>query len=86
MKIEDAIRFLGEEKYNEFLEHFGGRTIYVPKTKKTFSDNDERNEYMYESWLSGNKKFEHLAEEFELSLDYVIRIINKESKKRKRLL
>lgn len=86
MKFEDAVHFLGEEKYNEFLEHFGGQTVYIPKIKKRFKDNNERNAYMYESFRYGNKSYEYLAKEVELSLDYIIRIIKDESKKRKGLL
>lgn len=82
---ERAMKILGEEKYEELQVLYAGQAIYFPKKRNPFNNIEERNEWIYEAFRSG-KSYEYLAKEVELSIDYVIRIIKDESKKRKRLL
>lgn len=82
IKPEIIIEILGEDKYDELRELYAGQAIYFPKKRNPFSSNEERNEWMYETFLSG-KSYDYLANEVDLQIDTVIRIIKDESNKRK---
>ncbi|MCI3029768.1 hypothetical protein LMF32_12005 [Desemzia sp. C1] len=78
-----VIDIIGEEKFNELCEKYAGHTLYFPKKTNPFNTNEERNDWIFESFMDG-KGYDFIANELDLQRDTVIRIIKEYSKRQKR--
>ncbi len=73
-------RLLGEEKYRDFIEIFGGRSIYIPRSRLYEWRNKDilkaYNHLLYNNVLSENA-YKIIASRFHLSTRTIRRVVKK---------
>lgn len=79
---EELCSVIGEELLQKCLEQFKGKQFYFHKKSNTFSDNNERNEFIFNACTKSGCNIEKVAEMVHLSPEYVQKIYYQEIKNR----
>lgn len=74
---------IGEESFKKLYEVAAGQTIYIMKKSPDFTNQKEKEEYIF-NLFCGGVSYQDIADKVDLSVDRVTKIINNKYKKGKK--
>lgn len=75
--LHELKKVIGEENTNKLYDAFAGMNIYMPKKGIKFSTQKEKEQYIRNLFFDAGKSVEYIANNVDLSVDRVRKIICK---------